>query len=797
MPASSRQDERSRGASACAAALAAALSAACGSGAGASTDAGAAALVDAAADAGAPAIERAAALRLAEQRRSAGEVTAADQQSRDPIVRRAAARALARIGGEAAQAGLLRALADEDEAVVAWGAYGLGASCKGHEKESVAAMVARSLSLGAVAAEEKAALDPRFAISRAIGRCAAAESEPTLVAWLAGPRPLATAAALALGDLASGGKRLREETLVALVNLAAGSASEPPLPEALFAAGRLENVPPSVVDRLREIATARLAEPGEARIFAVRALGRAGKEAAAELGRVLVSANDFTASERAEAARALRRLGPEGQRALADAVPALAPPSDPIAQTGLVGEGLAPLLVTLESLEEPGKARKLLRELAALPVAPGAPPALVRRIAWIRCSAAKLVVGEAWNDALLARCDPTAVPADAAGTKPGTAAATDAGAPDAGEAPRDGGAPAAARGGGSIGARAVIAVLDRAELRGPRLRAWLGYARGADVRARETALELLASHAEIDGAPAVLAEALESGEPGVVATAAEVIGKQPQRAGEDPAAKKPKKARRRKAPKDAPAQDAGALGASPAVVKALLAGLTHAAGDDDPEVLAALEDAVGALALKDAAPRLEELCRSPWPTLREHAQKALAMVSGGKPTCEAPPGGGEVPPELASLLGGAQTLRFDTDVGPLSVTLDPDAAPVAVTRVVELARAGYYDGIVVHRVVPGFVSQLGAPHGDGYGGPAGKRPLRCETSPRPFGALNIGVALAGRDTGSAQIFVTHSRTPHLDGQYAWLGTASGPWAALVDGDVVQKVTVGEGAPAPK
>ena len=340
---------------------------------------------------------------------------------------------------------------------------------------------------------------------------------------------------------------------------------------------------------------------------------------------------------------------------------------------------------------------------------------------------------------------------------------------------------------GSIGARALVAVIDRAEIRGPRRRAWLAIARGDDVRAQEAAIELLESHAEIDGAPAVLAEALASGVPGVVATAADVIAKQPQRASDDPAAKKPKKARRRKASKDAPVE--AVPGASPAVVKALLAAIGDAAGEDDPEVLASVEDAVAALALKEATPRLEELCKSSWPALREHAQRALALLSGGQPTCDPPVGGGEAPPELAAIVVGPQRLTFDTDVGALSVTLDPAVAPVAVTRVVGLARAGFYDGLVVHRVVPGFVSQLGAPRGDGYGGPPGKRPLRCETSPLGFGPLRVGVALSGRDTGSSQIFVTHAAAPHLDGQYAWLGTAEGPWAALVDGDVIRKVAV--------
>ncbi len=75
-------------------------------------------------------------------------------------------------------------------------------------------------------------------------------------------------------------------------------------------------------------------------------------------------------------------------------------------------------------------------------------------------------------------------------------------------------------------------------------------------------------------------------------------------------------------------------------------------------------------------------------------------------------------------------------------------------------------------------------------GPPGKPALRCETSPVPFIPLAVGVALAGRDTGSSQLFVMAGRYPHLDGQYAVVGSATGPWTALAEGDVIRSVKVG-------
>ena len=118
---------------------------------------------------------------------------------------------------------------------------------------------------------------------------------------------------------------------------------------------------------------------------------------------------------------------------------------------------------------------------------------------------------------------------------------------------------------------------------------------------------------------------------------------------------------------------------------------------------------------------------------------------------------------------------------------EPDLAPIAATRFVELARAGFYRGIVVHRVVPGYVAQFGDPGGDGYGGSGSL--LRCETSPVPFGPLDVGVALAGRDTGSSQLFVSLGRYPKLDGDYARIGRAEGDWAAVAEGDVINGAKV--------
>jgi cyclophilin family peptidyl-prolyl cis-trans isomerase len=114
--------------------------------------------------------------------------------------------------------------------------------------------------------------------------------------------------------------------------------------------------------------------------------------------------------------------------------------------------------------------------------------------------------------------------------------------------------------------------------------------------------------------------------------------------------------------------------------------------------------------------------------------------------------------------------------------LEPELSPITATRLAALVRAGFFKGVVVHRVAPGFVVQLGDPDGDGYGGSGTS--LRCETAPVPFHPLDVGMALAGRDTGSSQFFVTLSRTPHLDGEYTRTGRAEGNWGAVAQGDVI-------------
>lgn len=112
-----------------------------------------------------------------------------------------------------------------------------------------------------------------------------------------------------------------------------------------------------------------------------------------------------------------------------------------------------------------------------------------------------------------------------------------------------------------------------------------------------------------------------------------------------------------------------------------------------------------------------------------------------------------------------------TEKGDLPVIFYDKDAPGTVENFVKLARSGYYDGTVFHRVIPDFVLQGGDPTGTGSGGPgyAIKCELDGENQYHDRGVLSM--AHRGRDTGGSQFFICHSRnnTAHLDRNHTCFG----------------------------
>jgi len=108
-----------------------------------------------------------------------------------------------------------------------------------------------------------------------------------------------------------------------------------------------------------------------------------------------------------------------------------------------------------------------------------------------------------------------------------------------------------------------------------------------------------------------------------------------------------------------------------------------------------------------------------------------------------------------------------TAKGSIEVELLADQAPLTVLNFIRLARAGFYDGLSFHRVVPNFVIQGGDPRGDLWGEPGYS--IRSEFNRYRYLRGSVGMASAGKDTEGCQFFITHSPQPHLDGRYTVFG----------------------------
>nr|HEX4313064.1 peptidylprolyl isomerase [Kofleriaceae bacterium] len=133
----------------------------------------------------------------------------------------------------------------------------------------------------------------------------------------------------------------------------------------------------------------------------------------------------------------------------------------------------------------------------------------------------------------------------------------------------------------------------------------------------------------------------------------------------------------------------------------------------------------------------------------------------------------EPPPvDLAAVLGHQVTWTMHTTRGDVVIALRPDVAPWGVAAIAALTKAGFYDNLDVHRVVPDFVAQGGDPTNSGMGGPDFLLPAEPSSMLDGPGFVTGGVGLAdsGPDSAGSQWFVMHSRAPHLDSRYTWVGS---------------------------
>ena len=124
------------------------------------------------------------------------------------------------------------------------------------------------------------------------------------------------------------------------------------------------------------------------------------------------------------------------------------------------------------------------------------------------------------------------------------------------------------------------------------------------------------------------------------------------------------------------------------------------------------------------------------------------------------------------------------DTGPVTIELFPDKAPLHVARIKELADSGFYDGLKLHRVIDGFMAQMGCPKGNGTGGSGKKLPAEFNDVSHQRGVCSMARS-SDPNSGDSQFFICFDDASFLDRKYT-------VWGQVADGmENVDKVQRGE------
>ena len=137
-------------------------------------------------------------------------------------------------------------------------------------------------------------------------------------------------------------------------------------------------------------------------------------------------------------------------------------------------------------------------------------------------------------------------------------------------------------------------------------------------------------------------------------------------------------------------------------------------------------------------------------------------------------------------------VTIETNRGHMMLELYPEHAPKTVNNFVFLARDGFYDGVLFHRVISNFMIQGGDPTGTGRGGPGYQFEDEVADNPLKHETCVISMANAGPNTNGSQFFITHSPQPHLNGMHTVFGKVVEGQAvvnAIQQGDQMVKVAV--------
>ena len=139
---------------------------------------------------------------------------------------------------------------------------------------------------------------------------------------------------------------------------------------------------------------------------------------------------------------------------------------------------------------------------------------------------------------------------------------------------------------------------------------------------------------------------------------------------------------------------------------------------------------------------------------------------------------------MSDIKDSENTLIIDTTQGEVVIEMRPDLAPNHVARIKELVREGFYDGIVFHRVIEGFMAQTGCPNGTGTGGSGTKLKAEFNAEPHVRGVCSMARA-QDPNSGDSQFFICFDDATFLDRQYT-------AWGKVIEGmENVDKIKRGE------
>ena len=128
-----------------------------------------------------------------------------------------------------------------------------------------------------------------------------------------------------------------------------------------------------------------------------------------------------------------------------------------------------------------------------------------------------------------------------------------------------------------------------------------------------------------------------------------------------------------------------------------------------------------------------------------------------------------------------RTAQFETNMGSFKFELFEDSAPLTTGNFIQLVESGFYDSLVFHRIIKGFMIQGGCPDGTGTGGPGHKIEDEFHPDLRHDSEGVLSMANSGPNTGGSQFFITMAATPWLDDHHAVFGK-------VIDGiDVVREI----------